>query len=224
MNKLKMISNRYPYIFFLLLFTGNSLFAQLEPLDIKLPQPMFVGTPTNFKVTNLEKPREVARPPFFAPPGTYNAALGKNVYSNYEPRIGELWRVTDGDKEATSYSYVELGQGHQYITIDLEELYTIYAITIWHYHMSARVYLGVAVQVSSDPDFIMDVVTIFNNDMDNSLGLGVGTDYHYVETHEGKLIDAKGFEGQYIRLHSMGNTDNDLNHYIEVEVYGKPAF
>jgi hypothetical protein len=216
--------NNCLYILLLWLCTGMAAYAQLEPLDIKLPQPMFVGTPTNFKVSNLEKPREVARQPFLAPTGTCNAALGKNVYSNYEPRIGELWRVTDGDKEATSYSHVELGQGNQYITIDLEELHTIYAITIWHYHMSARVYLGVAVQVSSDPDFIMDVVTVFNNDMDNSLGLGVGTDYHYVETHEGKLIDAKGIEGQYIRLHSRGNTDNDLNHYIEVEVYGKPAY
>jgi hypothetical protein len=44
---------------------------------------------------------------------------------------------------------------------------------------------------------------------------------NYVETHEGKLIDAKGITGRYVRLHSRGNTDNEFNHYIEVEVYGK---
>ena len=38
-----------------------------------------------------------------------------------------------------------------------------------------------------------------------------------------KLIDAKGFQGRYVRCYSKGNTNNDLNHYIEVEVYGKPS-
>jgi len=46
---------------------------------------------------------------------------------------------------------------------------------------------------------------------------------HYTETNEGKLIDTKGVRARYVRLHSRGNTSNDLNHYIEVAVYGKPA-
>jgi len=33
----------------------------------------------------------------------------------------------------------------------------------------------------------------------------------------------KGVKGQYVRLYSMGNNSNDQNHYLEVEVYGKPA-
>jgi hypothetical protein len=211
-------------IFYIIAFTfffSLTAVGQMKPLDISLPQPMFVGTPSNFAVENLEEPLGEARPPFLAPSGTENVALEKAVTSSFEPRMGELWRITDGYKEATSYSFVELGGGHQYITIDLEDLYTIYAITIWHYHMSARVYLDVVVQVSDDPDFIMDVKTIFNNDIDNSLGLGVGQDFNYVETHEGKLIDAKGITGRYVRLHSNGNTDNEFNHYIEVGVYGK---
>ena len=218
---MKKYSNIFLFsVLFVLIFKVTAK-AQMEPLDISLPQPMFVGTPTNFDVERLEEPLGTARPPFLVPEGTMNVALGKPVYSSYEPRIGELWRITDGYKEATSYSYVELGPGHQHITIDLEDLYTIYAVTIWHYHMSARVYLGVAVQVSDEPDFIMDVETVFNNDLNNSLGFGLGEDYQYVETHEGKLIDARGTAGRYVRLHSMGNTENDLNHYIEVEVYGK---
>ena len=46
---------------------------------------------------------------------------------------------------------------------------------------------------------------------------------HYVETAEGKLVDAKGVVARYVRLYSNGNTNNDLNHYIEVEIYGKPV-
>jgi len=81
----------------------------------------------------------------------------------------------------------------------------------------------VVVQVADDPDLISNVRTVFNNDHDNSSGLGVGQDLHYVETAEGKLIDAKGARARYIRLYSSGNNSNDLNHYVEVEVYGKPA-
>jgi hypothetical protein len=79
----------------------------------------------------------------------------------------------------------------------------------------------VIVQVAVDPDFIANVKTVFNNDIDNTSGKGVGKDMGYVETSEGKLIDAKGVQGRYVRLYSRGNTANDLNHYIEVEVYGK---
>ncbi|MCP4707838.1 MAG: hypothetical protein GY869_04370, partial [Planctomycetes bacterium] len=63
---------------------------------------------------------------------------------------------------------------------------------------------------------------LFNNDHDNSLGLGAGEDMHYVETSEGKLVDAKGIKARYVRLYSNGNTENDSNPYIEAEVYGKP--
>ena len=37
------------------------------------------------------------------------------------------------------------------------------------------------------------------------------------------LIDPKGIKGRYVRLYSNGNTANDLNHYVEVEVYGTPV-
>ncbi|MHC4411505.1 MAG: hypothetical protein ACYSW6_00760 [Planctomycetota bacterium] len=108
----------------------------------------------------------------------------------------------------------------QNVTIDLGARHNIYAIVIWHYHGEARVYFDVIAQVSDDADFVTDVKTIFNNDNDNSAGLGIGKDMNYVETAEGKLIDARGVEGRYVRLYSSGNSSNDLNHYIEVEVYG----
>ena len=78
-------------------------------------------------------------------------------------------------------------------------------------------------QVSDDPDFITNVETLFNNDHDNSLGLGAGKDKNYIETNEGKLINAKGTQARYVRLYSNGNHKNDMNHYLEVEVYGKPV-
>lgn len=196
----------------------------LVALDIKLPKPMFEGTPQDVKVEYLEKPLGKPRPPFLAPAGTKNAAFGKPVTSTDEfPIIGKPEWITDGDKEGADGSFVELGPFPQHVTIDLEAEHNIYAIVVWHYHKEARVYFDVVVEVASDPDFITNVMTVFNNDIDNSLGLGVGKDMHYTETAEGKLIDGKGARARYVRLHSNGNTTYDTNHYIEVEIYGKAA-
>ncbi len=198
--------------------------AELVRIEIELPKPMFVGTPQDTRVPNLEKPLGKLRPPFLAPAGTKNVAFEKLVSSSdEEPIIGEIEMITDGDKEAADGSYVELGPFLQHVTIDLEAMHEIYAIVTWHYHKQARVYFDVVVQVADDPDFITNVTTLFNNDIDNSAGFGLGKDMHYTETNEGKLIDAKGVRARYVRLHSNGNTGNDLNHYIEVEVYGKPV-
>ena len=42
------------------------------------------------------------------------------------------------------------------------------------------------------------------------------------ETNIGKLVVVNPpVKARYIRLFSNGNTTNDMNHYIEVEVYGR---
>jgi hypothetical protein len=199
--------------------------GDLAPIPLVLPKPQFVGTPQNFQgIPNLEKPLGKPREPFYAPKGTTNVAFKKPVKSSDEqPIMGEIEMITDGDKEATDGSYVELAPMKQNITIDLGASYNIYAVVIWHYHKQGRVYKDVIVQTAGDMDFIKDVHTIFNNDDKNTLGLGIGKDKNYVETAEGKLIDAKGVVGRYVRCYSNGNNANDLNHYIEVEVYGTPA-
>ena len=197
---------------------------ELVPLDIKTPGAMFVGTPQDKRVPYLEKPLGRLRDPFYAPAGTKNVAFGKPVTStDDEPVIGELEYITDGDKEAADGSYVELGLFPQSVTIDLGAQYYIYAVLFWHYHRQPHIYYDVVVQVADDPDFFTNVRTLFNNDRDNSAGQGIGKNLHYTETNEGKLIDAKGVRARYVRLYSNGSNYDDFNHYIEVEVFGKPA-
>lgn len=206
------------------LVLGQGKKEKMVPIKIDLPKPMFVGTPQNLQVPNLEKPLGKPRPPFLAPEGTKNVALDKKVSStDEEPIIGEIELITDGDKDAGDGSYVELGPFTQHVTIDLGAKYNMYAILLWHFHKQPRVYFDVIIKTADDPDFIKNVQTIYNNDLDNSSGQGVGKDKHYVETSEGRLIDAIGVKGRYVRLYSRGNTNNDLNHYVEVEVYGKKA-
>ena len=158
------------------------------------------------------------------PAGTTNLAKGKKVTaSDNDPTEGTLDLITDGDKEGDEGSWVELGPGKQWIQIDLEKEADIYALMVWHFHSQERVYFDVVAQVSDDPKFETGVTTIYNNDSANELGLGAGKDQPYIETYQGKLMEANGVKGRYVRLYSKGNTTNKLNHYIEVEVFGKPA-
>ena len=204
--------------------TASAFAEDMAPLDLKLPKPMFVGTPKNITYPNLEKPTGEKRPPFMAPKGVTNVAAGKPVTaSDSEPIIGETKMVTDADKEGADGSFIEFGPGIQWEQIDLGATNEIFAIVMWHYHSQARVYRDVVVQISDDKDFVKDVKAVYNNDHDNSAKLGVGSDKEYIETSEGRLIDCKGAKGRYVRFYSNGNTSNDMNHLIEVEVFGRPA-
>jgi hypothetical protein len=193
-------------------------------LKLELPKPMFIGTPRNISSPNLERITGKSRGPFYVPAGTKLLSLNKPVTaSDMQPVIGEVGFVTDGEKSGEDGYFVEFGPGKQYVQIDLKSSNQLNAILIWHYHSQARVYRDVVVQASEDKDFVTGVTTIFNNDHDNSSGQGVGRDKEYIETAEGKLVDPRGVRAQYVRLWSNGNTSNDMNHYVEVEVYGIPA-
>lgn len=205
----------------LLALTGAAQAADLVPLQIELPKPLFAGTPRPIQLPNLEKPRSGKRPDLMVPAGTVNLSKGKPVTSSDSlPVIGELSFITDGDKSGTDGTYVELGPTPQWVQIDLGATAKIAAVVAWHFHSQARVYHDVIVQVSNDKDFKTGVTTIFNDDDDNSSKLGKGTDLAYIENFEGKLFDGKGAVGRYVRLYSNGNTSDELNHYCEVEVHG----
>lgn len=190
-------------------------------LQLELPKPLFAGTPRPISLPNLEAPRAGKRPDLMVPAGTANLSKGKAVTSSDSlPVIGELSYITDGDKSGTDGTYVELGPTPQWVQIDLGGKAKVAAIAIWHFHSQARVYHDVVVQVSDDKDFKTGVTTIYNNDDDNSSKLGKGKDLAYIENFEGRLLDAKGAAGRYVRLYSNGNTSDELNHYCEVEVHG----
>jgi len=192
--------------------------------QIKLPRPAFLNTPKNIPPgTNIEKPG-VKQAPLMVPKGVINVAQGKPVTSSDEnPISGSLDLVTNAEKEATDGSWVELGPGKQWVQIDLEKAHKIYGIALWHYHGEARIYRDVIVQVSDDADFITGVKTIYNNDHDNSSGMGLGKEKEYFESAQGRVIAASGATGRYVRLYSKGSTADDQNAYTEVEVYALPA-
>jgi hypothetical protein len=213
-----------------LLLTSLSLQAadaakKKVPLELKLPVPAFIGTPADIQPSpHLEMPSENPRPPFLVPEGVKNVAAKKKVTaSDKSPLTGKAELLTDGDKEATDESVFEMHRKLQWVQIDLEATFEIHVILVWHAHNTPQVYHDVIVQVADDPDFTKNVQTVYNNDYDNTAGLGIGKDKEYFENYEGRLMDAKGVKGRYVRLYSNGSTYSGLNVYTEVEVHGLPV-
>jgi hypothetical protein len=194
-----------------------------EPLPLQLPAPTLKGTPGDLPSgPDLEPLTDKPRPPFLVAKGVKNMALGQPVTSSVAPFTGELTQITDGKKEAYDPDAVEFKKGTQWIQVDLGSSYAIQAIVFWHDHRYIQAMRDVVIQVSEDPEFKQGVVTLFNNDKDNSSGLGAGTDREYFETAEGRVVDGRGTKGRYVRGYTKGSSSGVLNCWQELEVYALP--
>jgi hypothetical protein len=186
------------------------------------PKPRFTSGPLSIEGRpHLEKPAS-QQATFRAPRGTRLLSAGVDVTSSDgTPEIGTLAMLTDGEKQMIPESCVELAGGQQWVQLDLGEAREVRAILLWHHFKSTRVYDDVIVQLSDDPEFKGFVRTAFNNDHDNSSGMGAGGDPAWLETNHGRIIDVGGVVARYVRLYSKGNTADSANHYVEVEVFGR---
>ena len=197
----------------------------LVPLVLRLPDKAFTGTPKDLVLSGYVEPFPTEpRAPLQVPPGLTNIALGKlPTSSDTKASADTLLKVTDGDKGWNDEAISFLRKGTQWVQLDLGESVEVFAIVLWHAHNMPKVYQDVIVQAADEPDFKSGVKTLFNNDQDNTSGIGMGTDREYFETHEGRLINAKGVTARYLRFYSKGSTDSALNEYTEIEVYGRGA-
>jgi hypothetical protein len=196
--------------------------AKVE-LKLELPEPYFGGTPLDYFGPNLEEPDYKPRPPFHVPAGVTNLSKGKPVTSQAAPKFGKLEMLVDGDKSYKDDSLLGLDRGLQWIQIDLGASSALYALALWHFHQGDRVYFDVIVQVADDVEFTKNVRTVFNNDHDNTAGLGAGKNKEYIESYRSKFVDLEGVTARAVRFYTKGNTTDDFNHYVEAEVFGKAA-
>lgn len=195
----------------------------MVPLVLKLPSPVFAGTPKAAPVGVDVEPDQPG-PVIKIPKDAINIApKAKLTCSDKNITRADLGKITDGNKEGESDSILQMKKGVQWIQFGFSSPQEIDAIAVWHAHDIAKVCKCVIVQVADDQDFTSNVRTLFNNDRQNSAGFGIGTNRQYFETFRGKTIDAKGVHARYVRLYSDGSTDNKLNEYTEVEIYGRPA-
>lgn len=198
--------------------------AETEPLMLKLPGHTPKGTPEDLPTGPTVEPMPTKAPkPLDVPKGVQNVALKKTVTSSVAPFLGELSQITDGLKEPFDEQAVEMKKGTQWVQVDLGQAYEIHAIAMWHDHRYVQAMRDVILQVSDDPEFKTGVTTLYNNDVDNSSGLGVGTDREYFELEYGRAVPAKGVKARYVRGYTKGSSLSALNCWQEIEVYALPA-
>jgi len=153
-------------------------------------------------------------------------STGTNLAQGKVPTSGSagwlnLAYATDGTKTTANYADSGAAAGLQYIQLDLGNSFTLSYIKLWHLIGFSRQYHDVIVQVSNDPNFSTGVTTVYNNDANNSAGLGAGSDSEYTESVGGLGITFTPVSARYVRLYSNGSSANSSNHYAEIEVYSK---
>lgn len=125
--------------------------------------------------------------------------------------------VSNNQQQLTS-----IGTGLKYMTIDLGKQISLGQIKIVRNISGPRTYKDLIVQSSKTADFSSGVTTVFNNDKDNSAGLGIGLDAEYVEVAEGRTISCTTSDVRYIRVYSNGSNVDADNQFAEVEALGYP--
>src|SRR5258706_132691 len=143
---------------------------------------------------------------------TTNLAAGKTPTGSIS--IQNVGYITDGNKAYANYAGQDVGV--QWIRIDLGQAYNLNQVNVWHYFGDTRSYHDVIVQVSADAS---SWTTVFNNDGNNSVGQGTGSDAEYAESSAGKTITFAAVNARYELLWINGSSANGYNHYLEVEVY-----
>ncbi len=192
-------------------------------LEPGLPKPVFEGTPVDVRSPHREAYRGegVPPPPLLVPEGTRLLSRGCPVTCNDgKAKKRDLALVTDGDKHFSPSSYLELAPGVRWVQIDLGTNAAVQAVCLWRERPEQCVCRDTVVQLSDDPAFARGVTTLFNNDYDNSAGLGAGSDKEYYEDHFGRRIAGNGAKARYVRVTSNGSTSDPYNRFTEVEVYG----
>ena len=125
--------------------------------------------------------------------GMKNLAQGITPTTNgASDSASNIERATDGD--LSDNKAWTLGNGLKYAQLDLGDSQRVDSLRVWRHHedygdnLVRRRYHDVVFQLSDDPTFASGVTTVFNNDLDNSAGLGRGTDGEYDETPTGKIV------------------------------------
>ncbi len=194
-----------------------------EIARFRLPSPPYISRLSS-PGTMASFPRFEPRGPVYLPKGSKNVALHKPVTASDDaPIIGDLTLITNGEKGEEEGQWVELGPSTQWVQVDLEKTFDIHGVLLWHYFGESRVYRDVVVQLSDDPDFMKNVRTVYNNDADNSSGLGPGKDREYYEAAQGGWIPIKAQKARFVRFYSRGSTSDPQNQYIEAEVWATPT-
>ena len=207
---------------------SNGPNCKISLTELKLDIDAVTSATPGYGSDDLSPPhlrKEKKRPPFMVVPGLENLALFKLVTVSDEPVVGEPEQLTDGIKTSGKFDVVE---GPGWVQVDLGELAEIHAIVLWHFYKNPVIFDDVIVRVSNDVNFSRDVITLFNNDHDNSAGMGKGKDTAYISRWWGEIVDARDADltpttARYVRVNTGLSVSGMLPGYVEIAVYGNPS-
>ncbi len=132
--------------------------------------------------------------------------------------------ITDNEYSLTT-KIVSTTDAPGWAVIDLGSIQEIGSIltTFW----GNWTFDDVVIQLSTSADFTSGVTTIFNNDTDNSVGAGIGTDGTYTEqgyeynTPRGNLFTVNNVSARYVRVTNRRNWQGaDISIFTEIQVFG----
>lgn len=209
--------------------------AAVQPLDLGVGADAVTRATPGYPKGFTPPPHlreEIRRADFMVPDGISNLALNCPVSSNLgdeEPLRGTVSQVTDGIKKSDEQDYVEMFPGEpQWVQVDLGASKEIFCICVWHYYKNPIVYRDVIVQIADNAEFSENVRTVFNNDHDNSSGLGEGKDTAFFARWWGELVDTRSGEdkldgtfARYVRVYTNGGEADEDTRFVEVAVYGR---
>lgn len=134
---------------------------------------------------------------------SFNIAFRKQVTTSASSTTS---LVTDND--FTSANYYGLS-GSSYVQIDLQDIYMVDQINMWHYYADLRTYYYNSVQISLDGT---NWTTVFDSEVDG----------RYVETNYGKTVRFDVRPVRYVRNNVNGSSANTGSHWVELQVMAYP--
>ena len=106
----------------------------------------------DIRSANLERINWKHRPPILVPTGATNLlSRGCAVTSSTpKPTQGKLSDITDGDKKAVwkDTTIVRIGEGIQWVQIDLGSAQQLYGVCVWRHHCLPQIYKDMIVRIS----------------------------------------------------------------------------
>lgn len=113
------------------------------------------------------------------------------------------------DENLDTASYFDGGAGLAYITVDLQDLYLVNQIMVWHYYSDLRIYANNKIEISADGT---NWTTVFDSEVTG----------RYVETASGRTFSFPFTKIRYIKSSINGSNVNTGNHWCEIKVLGYP--
>lgn len=153
--------------------------------------------------------------------GSENVALGKPVTFTIPTKSvfgsSDETFVTDGNFDPYNV-YGTYADTYGFAIVDLGQEYVIDKLIVKAFH--DWTFEDVVLQMALDKDFTQGVYTVFNNDTDNSVGVGAGSDGTYTESGSGHCFKFSPVTARYIRFHNHSvNGRENYSFWEEIQAY-----